>query len=391
MHHRLILAFAMGVIGTSFPIGLSAGILNPGSPVLIDSSTIVDTLVSVAGNSTEYMAAWGENNGDLYLSSSTNQGQSWVSVENISAVIPNTTCLATNGTTFVVGWVDASNNYPYAASSSNAWTPFPLSNNTTTPSIDIISNSTGYMGVWTESTGGYITTYKGHYSFASDGVGWSSAGLISSSDNIDYTAISIGANSSGFLAVWKKASGQCGQAFYPNGGPWPSATVISNTVTLAGGVKPAVCGSGSGEFVVAYVDSSYNAYSVYTTNNGSTWSVPSFIASNISDSTTGLNISQLADGFVVSWQNNSNNALASYSSNNGVSWAAPISITLDSSLESNSGVGVSGVGSNCMFTWWSNADAYSSYSAPSSSSTAAGEPQGIYKLIFGTRPGRKML
>jgi hypothetical protein len=342
-----------------------------------------------------YVAAWGDNLGVLKISSSTNQGQSWDSARDIASTNPLCTSSATMGGSFVVGYVNgntSTSHIAYIADPSNIPGPvvvaFTGTATTVTPSIAVVSNSSNYMAVWTEGTGGYYpyTGYEGYAISSADGITWSGPTLISASSNIDNTAISVGGNSSGFLAVWKDTTGAC-ITEYCSSTTWSGTLVTARpSGTLAGGVKPAVCGVGSTDFMVAYVDTSYNAYALYSTNNGTSWAGPYLIATGISSSSAGLNMSSVADGFVVSWQNSSNIAQASFSSNSGVTWSSPVNIS--GSLDTDSGVGVAGVDSNTMFTWFNNSgDAFSSFSIASSSTAQSPISQGGFKSVSGNRPG----
>lgn len=332
--------------------------LNPSSPTNVTDSGDIESAVLVAGNSTGFLLTCQDSGNNLISSFTTPDGMSWTTAL-LTDVNAFTSTMWVTGTTdgFLTAYIEQTIGYttglPYSVFSTNgnAWsTPSAIDSDpeVVTP-FSVCGTTAGVMATWHTAMDG-----NAYSSFSTnDGTAWGSIMPITNTGNVNDRAVIVAGYGSNFVATW--ASDENTFASYYNGTNW---SVTPTQITMSTDVISDVwVGANSAGFMAVWVNYSNNAYASFS-SNGTSWSSPAQIPTGITLlSQTNISICGSTSGFVVAWIGNDNNAYASMSADNGNSWSTPVQITGDGSVltgysdDSLGVVGVSAVGTTCVFTW----------------------------------------
>lgn len=227
----------------------------------------------------------------------------------------------------------------------------------------VSGNTNGFMATWIGTDIGY-TTAAPIWSFSSNnGTSWSTAASIVSGplSTTVYSPAVVAGTSAGFMAAWRDGNDNNAYAAFTsnNGTTWSVPVNVSNTGNVASAVL--VAGTSAG-FMIVWVNDSGFAFASFTSNHGGTWSSPVQITDNVASD---MWITGNSSGFLATWSDNSGNVFSSFSSNNGSTWSSPTTIATNV-LESPTQTDVSAAGGTSGFVAaWIGSDhnAYGSYSS----------------------------
>ena len=371
--------------------------LVPLPPVPITSSMNVDCPVAVSGTSAGYMAVWQDNEENIQSSFSSDRGASWSDPVQVGSNSSYVAWVAGNDSGFVVVWVNTdvgiSNGSLYASFSEDdglSWSmPTRVSPTYDTPggTVNVFSGVSateeGFLATWMSDDG--YPSWNVWSGFSSNGTDWNASVQATSYMVSGITVVSNGLINAGtgskFVAAFEDESSNGYVIFSDNSGSsWGAPIMIATSLN---GFAPTVGASSTG-FMAVWSTTSNIAYSSFSID-GTSWGSPMPIASNVSDDF--VLVSGAPGGFIASWQDLSSDAEASFSSDGGTTWSLPVLFASDMSLSGglNSFVGVSATTAGCMFTWWDNDSNGISSFAPFSGGIRSGN--GFFRQIVPTHPG----
>lgn len=338
----------------------------PGPLVNITTDESVDSIVIVSGNDSGYMATW-KNLSDAGIGGfSSNLGKTWTKNTLISPprdIVNENLWVSSNSLGFLTTWVSISNDHGadaytrFSPTMGNTWSrPNNLSDSTRViPFSATTANQTGFLTVWCDSGS---ETAKAI--FSSNGFDWGNIANLSNTENV-LSPFLVSGSANGFMAVWQEYDEVEDKmiayiSHSQDGTSWNGPTEVSQITNLDGNNIISIASSDEG-YLLVWIDESNTSYSIFSANNGTTWSSPSQISTDNTSNCSApfVSITNSSAGFIASWRSSEGEALASLSRDNGATWETPVLLNhLGNRVTQHvpyTTVSVSSVGEGCLFTW----------------------------------------
>jgi hypothetical protein len=352
--------------------------LNLEDPVELSNSG--NSPVDVIGSSDGFLVTWVDSSQNIWVESSAD-GKTWTDVTTELSGAKTYSRIARCPLGLLVTWTSippggSPSGNPIAGFSPDNGVTWHINNlqNTQTVAYDlpICGSPLGFLVTYPFPAIDSVD-YNAVFSFSPDGTTWSLTGNLNT-DYINGTFPPTSAYNGGiFLAAWVNNDLTGVYTVSADGSTWASPAAIPMTTNLNSPISVTAIGS---VFIITWADTTGNGWSSYTTDNGTIWSAPSQITTNVNTSnypTVFANGS--SEGLIATWGSLSATGYASVSNDYGTTWGEAIAVTAFG--EYNSGywvnfMGVSVVGNQYVFTWLDvYGNVYARPSAPSSTSFRA--------------------
>ncbi|MBM3192967.1 MAG: exo-alpha-sialidase [Chlamydiae bacterium] len=332
----------------------------PGPLVNITTDQSVGSIVIVSGNDSGYMATWQNTNGAGIEGFSSNLGKNWTKNTLIDPTIENL-WVASNSSGFLTTFVSSDSEFlgnaytRFSPTSGTTWSePFNLSNNDTVAPFSLsTANETGFLTTWWNFCPGY-----GNVNFSLNGLGWQPTITLSNTGNISSPLLSSG-STNGFMVVWQEyLNGEVTAyiSYSADGTNWNSPHAVSEIINLGEFRLISIASSPEG-YLLAWIDDADTSYSIFSSDNGISWTAPSQISTDHPSNCNRpfVSITKTSAGFLASWTGHLGEALASLSDDNGSTWQTPVVLNRRGNYVMRNvlytTVAASSLNEGCMFTW----------------------------------------
>lgn len=339
--------------------------LDPQPPVTIFAPGTVDTPTFVCSTNSGFLATWSED--DTVYASTTSNGTGWsktpVTVEASTDLNPRA---CANSSAIVITWgimaVAGGGSNPsvsYSTNGGTSWTSTNISTgNAIGDSVPICVGNQGFMASFNASQNAFsVFSANGTTNWGFNQVQITTGGQAGTLSS-DYAA-TVAASGNTYVVAWVNTSND-GKTSYStnNGTTWNTPISITGATSLT--TEVSIVGTTAG-FLAAWCETGGNIYSSFS-SDGTSWpETPTLIASGANTEVV-VGLSGSSTDFIATWITSGGAANASYSSNNGATWSTPVVVSstdTPDSLDYNI-IGVSLGASNYLFTWTSSSNAYSS-------------------------------